>query len=274
MKKIRFTARFRATRSGDLPGAAPIEAPEPGGPDDRYRQQGELNVNEIAQQHRRIQLGRRDVDAAIGGRERTTRIDRIRDQRRRDPDQEGDAERRALQKGLPAARQQERAGKIQAIARRQEQIGQAEIDGEPDQQARSARSAAADAAAAAAKNFAVRKPASRADHHGRRHRIARLGRVDHQIDRGKPEHRGQRQRSRIDGRETARAAQRRGSSGSPAHRAGSPEIPRGNSASANPVPGGYCMHIFVRAGIKVWQGTRLDDRSIPQSRSPSACSSR
>src|SRR6185369_8120939 len=91
----------------DLPGAARIETPEPGGPDGRDRQQGELNVNEIAQEYSRVQLGRRDVDAAIGGRERTTRVDRVRDQGRRDPDQEGDAERYPLQERLLAARQQE-----------------------------------------------------------------------------------------------------------------------------------------------------------------------
>ena len=38
---------------------------------------------------------------------------------------------------------------------------------------------------------------SRADHHGRRHRIARLARVDHQVERRKPEHRSQRERSRV-----------------------------------------------------------------------------
>src|SRR5215207_6049763 len=93
MKKIRFTARFTATRTATCRGAAPIGAPEPSGPGDRYRQQGELNVNEIAQEYGRVQLGRCDVDTAIGGRERTTGIDRIRDQGRRDPDQESDAER-------------------------------------------------------------------------------------------------------------------------------------------------------------------------------------
>ncbi len=37
----------------------------------------------------------------------------------------------------------------------------------------------------------------RADHHGRRHRIARLGRIDHQIKRGKAEQCGQRKRGRF-----------------------------------------------------------------------------
>jgi hypothetical protein len=48
MKKIRFTARFRVTSRGYLPGAALAETPKPGGPGDRDHQQGELKVKEIA----------------------------------------------------------------------------------------------------------------------------------------------------------------------------------------------------------------------------------
>ena len=45
-------------QNGNLPGATSIGTPQPGGPADRYRQQGELDVNEIAQEYARIELRR------------------------------------------------------------------------------------------------------------------------------------------------------------------------------------------------------------------------
>ena len=65
-----------------------------------------------------------------------------------------------LQESLLAARQQERAGEIQAIARRQKQVGQAEIDGQADQQTDQRNQQQPMPRLGLRNNFAVRKPAS------------------------------------------------------------------------------------------------------------------
>ena len=96
----------------------------------------------------------------------------------------------------PAPRHQERAEEEQAIARRQKQIRQTEIDGQPDQEADRPISSSR-CRGCPAKQPGGEKARQRADHHGRRHRIARLGRIDHQIDRSKPKHGGQRERGRV-----------------------------------------------------------------------------
>ena len=56
-------------QNGDLPAAASIGSATAKRVQTRgNRQQGELHVDEIGSEHARIQLGRRDVDAAIGRR--------------------------------------------------------------------------------------------------------------------------------------------------------------------------------------------------------------
>ena len=100
------------------------------------------------------------------------------------------------------------------------------------------------------------KARQRTNHHGRRHRIARLGRVDHQVDRASHRRRPQASRGIVDARSQGEERKAEGRRARPAYTAGSPEIRPETAASTKPVPGGYCNTIFFDAGIGVWQGTR------------------
>ena len=130
--------KIQGDQDGDLLCPSLIETPHPDRPAGCDRQQCELYIPEIPPKNTGIQFGRQGIDGAVSRRKRTTRIDRVRDQRRRHPDQLSGAEADGLQESLPGARQHERAGEEQKISRRQEQVRQAEIDGEADQQARNA----------------------------------------------------------------------------------------------------------------------------------------
>src|SRR6266446_4230600 len=68
-----------------------------GGPCACNDQQPELQVPGVCPKHAGAQFPWRDIGTAIGGRERTSRIDRIREQRRNNSDQECYCEQRALQ---------------------------------------------------------------------------------------------------------------------------------------------------------------------------------
>src|SRR5437868_1511274 len=88
------------------------------------------------------------------------------------------------------------ASKVKAITRRQKQVGQTEIDGEADQQPNQGYQKEPMPRPSHEKRRR-QQPRSRADHHGWRHRVTRLARVDHQVKRRKAEHRGQRERCRL-----------------------------------------------------------------------------
>ena len=170
-----------------------------------------------------FQFWRCDVDAAIGCRERTARIDRIGHQRRRDPDQEGNAKGGTLQERFPVWRLEERTGEEQKVTRREEQVRQAKIDREPDQEA-DQHGQNKPLPRSPIKKSWREITRRRADHHGRRHRVARLGRIDHQIERGKAEQSGQRKRGRFTRPEQAKQ-RKTGDGDSPMRKAKSPESP-------------------------------------------------
>ena len=147
------------------------------------------------------QLRRRESSGSrpIRRRERTSGIDRVGDQRRRDSRQDTRRQIAAPCRNVSRFPRLSRndASKIQAISRRQEQVRQAQIDGQGRSAIRPARSEASRWRCGASTNRRRRQPAhERANHHGRRHRVARLGRIDHQVDRDIAEDGRERQRNR------------------------------------------------------------------------------
>ncbi len=159
--------------------------------------------------------------------------------------------------------------KIQAIAGRQQQIGQPEIDRQSDQKTDQDGQEPMPARSIG-KQLRRQITRERADHHGRRHRIARLGRIDHQVDARHSQRMPPASAMRVRARETSKY--RKGEDRDVRQHIERNHLKSrsGNSASAKPGPRRNGITHLSAAGIRGGRGA-LRDHSSPRSRSPSAC---
>ena len=206
---------------------------------------------QIVPEHAEAELRRRHIDAAIGRRERTSGIDRIREQ--------ASAPRRPrtpLRMQAPCSNVSRfRDSRNETRKNRQypddrNRFGSRKLTARPISRpisaVRTSRSPRR-----ANKQLRGQKPRERADHHCRRHRIARLGRIDHQVDHDVPEGGDKHQRKDGGGVSNGEEAQSPPRRPRPEHTAGSPEIRMETAPAQTRFPADTGSPVLFVAGISV-----------------------